>query len=176
MDIRNYQLCIKHGAFTGPTCSRCGPDWNKGAVLPSSSPASVPEARKADKLGAALLPLATEKFAKQNPVQGPPRQARTKRTVPEAEFEMMLEARRQQGQIRDYFFQGITLRIGDGAKYTPDFFVMNMDDSATLIETKGPFIRDKGLMAWRAAKDRYGRIFTFEMHQRAKGGVWTKIL
>lgn len=59
MDIRNYQHCEVHGPFVGKSCSRCGPDWNQGGVLPSSSPASVPEARNAD-----IVPELTPKAEK----------------------------------------------------------------------------------------------------------------
>ncbi len=99
----------------------------------------------------------------------------------EAEFAMILEARKRAGEILRYEFEGITLRFA-GVKYTPDFVVFWLEDISQsiqikFIEVKGPFIkgnRERAVERFRHAKT-YWPEFSFEMWQSSKDG-WKQII
>jgi hypothetical protein len=106
----------------------------------------------------------------------------------EAEFAMILEAMKRNGEILRYEFEGITLRFAN-VKYTPDFFVsvasvksMETGHLRTFrhfkfIEVKGPFIRgnrERAVERFRHAKT-YWPEFTFELHQKSKDG-WKQLI
>lgn len=48
-----------------------------------------------------------------------------------------LEARKKSGEILDYKFEPITLKIAKDTRYTPDFFVMMADCTLEFHEVKG---------------------------------------
>ncbi len=99
----------------------------------------------------------------------------------EAEFAMILEAKRREGIISRWLFEGITLRWND-VRYTPDFitfpgFSPESDTEIHIIETKGPWIkgnRERAVERFRHAKT-YWPEFTFEMHHRTKNG-WKQLI
>lgn len=55
----------------------------------------------------------------------------------ERDYAQHLEARRQAGEIREYYFEALKLRIGRACFYTPDFLVVRADDVVELHEVKG---------------------------------------
>ncbi len=101
----------------------------------------------------------------------------------ESEYALILEAQKRAGEILRYEFEGITLRFSN-VKYTPDFIIFlnpaaDWKGQPTLkfIEVKGPFIkgnRERAVERFRHAKTFWPE-FTFEMHQRTKGG-WRQII
>lgn len=103
----------------------------------------------------------------------------------ETAYSLILEARKRTGDIVDWEREGITLRWPDGMAYTPDFTVIKyVDDPAgasgplvriLFVETKGPRIEEDALVKYRAARDKWGRFYRFEMQQLTKEG-WNRIL
>lgn len=55
----------------------------------------------------------------------------------EAAYEAYLEVLKRAGEIVDYKFEGIKLRLADNTFYTPDFLVFAKDDVVELHDTKG---------------------------------------
>lgn len=53
----------------------------------------------------------------------------------------VLEPLKRAGRVREWFFEAITLKLGDDCRYTPDFFVVTDTGEAELHEVKG-FWRD----------------------------------
>jgi hypothetical protein len=100
----------------------------------------------------------------------------------EAEFGMMLEARRRRGEIDGYLFEGFKIRLADGCWYTPDFMAWKwcaphrIDKSiwVRFYEVKGRHIWDDAKVKFRVAKEQV-KWATFEMHQKTKEG-WKQIL
>lgn len=102
----------------------------------------------------------------------------------ETEFSMMLEAQKRRGEILEWRFEGITLAwgcdpvTGKPMRYTPDFYVVQSPIGGKmpiiLMETKGPFIRQKDLIRFKGCRSDWP-MFRFEMHQKTKEG-WSKLL
>lgn len=64
-------------------------------------------------------------------------------------------------------FEAITLKLADGARYTPDFLVQTLND-LELHEVKG-FFREAAKVRWKVAKGIYGGMFKFVLVRRIKG-------
>ena len=60
----------------------------------------------------------------------------------EREYSLLLESRKQAGDVLWYKFEGFKLRLADNTFYTPDFAVMNADCSFECIEVKGFWMED----------------------------------
>jgi hypothetical protein len=89
----------------------------------------------------------------------------------EREYHNILELRKKAGDILWFRHEGITLKLGDDCRYTPDFFVMAPDGTMSIIEVKGGFIRPDSIVKLRAAAAQYP--FRFLMAQKTKDG-WTE--
>lgn len=59
----------------------------------------------------------------------------------EAEYAQMLEAQARSGLIKSWMYEGITVRLADGVRFTVDFNVLALDGSLSMVETKG-FMRE----------------------------------
>lgn len=105
----------------------------------------------------------------------------------EAEFGLILEVRRRKGEFRTVEFECVTLRVGDGAKYTPDWFCepegwglvggdldAAFDGRLRFFEIKGPQKWDDAIAKFKSAVDRYGRWARFEMWDKIDGH-WRQI-
>lgn len=92
------------------------------------------------------------------------------KTAPERMMAALLERHRIAGEISRWQFEGLTLLIGDGTRYTPDFYVVDQFDHVKLIEMKGPFIREDSLIKAKVAKAHYPE-FEFEMWQLKNGSL-----
>jgi hypothetical protein len=68
----------------------------------------------------------------------------------EAAYAMVLRARQAAGEIAWWKFEGITLKLADDTRYTPDFAVMLADGSMEMHETKG-FMRDDAFVKLKVA-------------------------
>lgn len=55
----------------------------------------------------------------------------------EQAFGLRLFSAKQRGEIFDYAFEPVKLRLGRGAWYTPDFMVYEKDRTVTVYEVKG---------------------------------------
>ena len=65
-----------------------------------------------------------------------------------------LETLKRLGEIQWYKFEGIKLRLGEGAYFTPDFFVMTSNFSLEVHEVKG-FWREAAKVRIKAASEMY---------------------
>lgn len=101
--------------------------------------------------------------------------SKRKRTKTELEFSLILSRDLHAGLIHSFQEQSLTLVIGDGCRYTPDFSVWLLDGTLKCIEVKGPYIREDALVKYKSAVRQYPKI-QFELHQRQKGGQWSKLL
>ena len=54
----------------------------------------------------------------------------------EAAYSLWLDKRIADGEVLDYWFEGITLKLADATRYTPDFLVMVADGGLELHEVK----------------------------------------
>ena len=54
----------------------------------------------------------------------------------EAAYSLWLDKRKADGEILDYFYEGITLKLADATRYTPDFLVMLADGTLECHEVK----------------------------------------
>lgn len=72
----------------------------------------------------------------------------------ELAYARMLECRKQAGEIVRYEFEGLSLKLADGAKYTPDFYVL-FKDHVELHEIKGGLVREAALVRFKVAVERY---------------------
>lgn len=60
----------------------------------------------------------------------------------ERAYQTILEARKRNGEVREYHYQLVTVRLADAVRYTPDFTVILADGRLELHEVKGGFVRD----------------------------------
>ncbi len=93
---------------------------------------------------AALMPLADEK-----PASGPKFKSKA-----EARYADILDNQKRRNIIRDWSYEGVTLKLADGVRYTPDFLVTENDGRMTLIEIKG-HMREAARVRLKVAVDRY---------------------
>ncbi len=89
------------------------------------------------------------------------------RSKAEARYAAILEARKASGEIRDWAYESIRLRLVDGeiVWYTPDFDVLELDGTTTLIEIKG-YMREAARIRYLMARQRYPQ-FRFRL-------IWAK--
>jgi hypothetical protein len=73
----------------------------------------------------------------------------------EAKYALGLEAMKRNGEIRDYYFEGIKLRLGDNCYYTPDFMVIDNNGVICFEEIKGGYFTDDGIVKWKIACEKY---------------------
>lgn len=93
---------------------------------------------------------------------------------------IILEARRQAGEIVSWRFEGIRLKWGHDLKtgssmhYCPDFVVFLKDsERPLLIEVKGKHIRDRDIVRFKGCRASWPE-FDFQMLQW-KNGCWTRL-
>jgi len=97
----------------------------------------------------------------------------------EARFHELLFEQKVKGNILDFEYERIKLKLADATFYTPDFVVYplvgNYTDNPCLkfIEVKGPFIRDDAMVKFKVAKEMF-KHFDFEMWQ-LKDSTWRRI-
>jgi hypothetical protein len=69
----------------------------------------------------------------------------------EADYATRLEILRGLGEIRSWMYEAVKLKIGNGAWFTPDFFVRMASGSIEFHETKGGFAREAAMVRIRSA-------------------------
>lgn len=82
-----------------------------------------------------------------------------------------LEALRQRGEILFWRFEGATLRLANGARYTPDFLVMDKDGGLRAEEVKGHF-REAAKVRIKVAASIFP--FPFIVLSEPKNGEWKR--
>ncbi len=60
----------------------------------------------------------------------------------EAAYAQKLELHKRAGEVLWYAFEGVTLKLADGCRYTPDFAVMLADGVIEMHEVKGYWTED----------------------------------
>ena len=94
----------------------------------------------------------------------------------EREFSVLLEARKRDGNLKEWKYEGVRLLWGDCMVYTADFSALRPDGFVELHEIKGPFIRDRDIVRFKGCRAEWKEWFCFEMHQRTKEGQWNRLL
>lgn len=90
----------------------------------------------------------------------------------EAEYAALLEARKVAGEIVWYRFEGITFKLADDTRYTPDFAVMMADGAMEMHEVKG-FWRDDAKIKIKIAADMFPfRFVSARKVSKKAGGGW----
>lgn len=83
----------------------------------------------------------------------------------ERAWSQVLEARRVAGEVREWHFEGVTLKLAHDTRYTPDFFVVLSDGACELHEVKG-FWRDDAKVKTKVA----ARLFPFPIVAVSRDG------
>ena len=79
------------------------------------------------------------------------------------------------GQIAWFAFEGITFKLADDTRYTPDFAVMNADGTMEMHEVKGSldYIQDDAKVKIKVANDMFPfRFFLVAPITKKRGGGW----
>lgn len=99
-----------------------------------------------------------------------PRHQRGEMNRLEARYAEYLEARRLAGEIHQWWFEALTLKLADDCRYTADFLVQLPDGTLELHETKGHWRDDAKVKVRLAAK-----LFPFRIvaARWSKRGGWT---
>lgn len=93
----------------------------------------------------------------------------------EAEYAKILEARRACGKVLWYRFEGVTLKLADNTRYTPDFIVMLDSGELEAHEVKGSmnFIQDDAKVKIKVAADIFPfRFILVAPIAKKHGGGW----
>lgn len=91
----------------------------------------------------------------------------------EEEFAQYLEAIKRLGQIHEYLFEPITLRLAKRTSYTPDFYVVQPDGEQIFYEVKGYFMDDAKVKV-KVAREKFPFFRFVIVRKKAKkdGGGW----
>lgn len=87
----------------------------------------------------------------------------------EEKYAWVLEGRKLAGEIQQYGFEKLTLKLGADCRYTPDFFVVNRDGEIEFHEVKG-FFRDDAKVKIKVAAESFP--FRFFLARFSRDG-WT---
>lgn len=90
----------------------------------------------------------------------------------EALYADRLDLMQRAGEIRKWWPHPFTLKLGDGAKYTPDFMISHNDGSVEIVEIKGHGWA-AGMLRFKWAATLY-ELFDWSMVRR-EGRAWTTI-
>jgi len=92
----------------------------------------------------------------------------------EAEYALMLGDRQARGEVAWWKYEGITMKLADDTRYTPDFAVMLASGEMEFHETKGGFIREDGWQKLKIAAGMFPFRFLLCQKQAKKdGGNWS---
>lgn len=89
----------------------------------------------------------------------------------EAAYATTLEASRNAQEIVWYAFEGVTLKLADGCRYTPDFAVLRADGVMEMHEVKG-YWTDDARVKVKVAADKFPFVFKAVYKQPKNGGGW----
>lgn len=88
----------------------------------------------------------------------------------EAKYALLLEARKQAGEICFWRYEQIKFRLADKTWYTPDFYIMLADGTIEIHETKG-FMQDDANVKIKTVAELFPELL-FVLVKWEKGG-WT---
>ncbi len=92
----------------------------------------------------------------------------------EAAYAARLEELKAAGEILWHSFEGLTLRLADRTRYTPDFAVMRADGLLELHEVKG-FWRDDARVKIKVAAELFPfRFIAVKAKSKKAGGGWSQ--
>ena len=89
----------------------------------------------------------------------------------EARYAVELVARKRMGEVRWWRFEGMTLRIANGARYTPDFTVLPADGPLEFVEIKAGVMHEASIVRLKVAASLYP--FRFVLVRFARGETTT---
>jgi hypothetical protein len=91
----------------------------------------------------------------------------------EAAYAVRLEEMKAAGVIRWFSFEGMTFKLADNTRYTPDFAVMRADGLIELHEVKG-FWRDDARVKIKVAAELFPfRFIAVKAKTKKSGGGWS---
>jgi hypothetical protein len=93
------------------------------------------------------------------------------RSKTESHYAARLFSLRVIGQIHDWRYEAVTLRLGDRVRFTPDFRVVMADGTVELHEVKGAYTREDARIKLQAAATLFQE-YRFKLATYAKGR-WT---
>jgi hypothetical protein len=100
---------------------------------------------------------------------GPAKKRRGVMNRTEARFaKEVLDVLKLAGDIAGYQFEGVRLRLAEGAGYTPDFVVRHKDGVVEFAEVKG-FWREAARVRIKVAAEQYGWLGKFVAVRLVKG-------
>jgi hypothetical protein len=84
----------------------------------------------------------------------------------------ILDAWKKSGSVHEWWFEGITFKLGDDCRYTPDFLVQRPDGKLECHEVKG-FWRDDAKAKIRVAAGMFPfRFVAVSRRATNRGGGW----
>lgn len=90
----------------------------------------------------------------------------------EAEYDALLAQLQMTGEIQWYSFEGMTFKLADNTRYTPDFAVMRTGGVIELHEVKG-FWRDDARVKIKIAAELFPfRFIAVKKRAKKHGGGW----
>jgi hypothetical protein len=98
---------------------------------------------------------------------------RTGMNKTEAAHAADLEMRKRIGEIQDYLWEPLRLKLAPDCTYEPDFLVLMADRTIEFHEVKGGFITDDGLVKVKVAAQRFP-FFRFMLYQYDRRGCKIK--
>lgn len=91
----------------------------------------------------------------------------------EAAYAAVLESEKVAGLILWYVFEGVTLKLANNTRLTPDFAVMGADGELQMREVKG-FMMDDAWVKLKVAASLFPfRFFVIRSVPKKSGGGWT---
>jgi hypothetical protein len=91
----------------------------------------------------------------------------------ERSMALELEAKKRAGDIHEWRYERVTLKLADDTRYTPDFEVIENDGALTMVETKGRWMDDAKVKIKVAAEQFPERTFkAFRPRAKKHGGGW----
>lgn len=91
----------------------------------------------------------------------------------EAAYKAHLDALQREGKVLWYAFEGITLRLADGCRYTPDFVLMTNEGWIECHEVKGYWADDARVKIKVAAEHFPFRFIALKVKAKKDGGGWS---
>lgn len=90
----------------------------------------------------------------------------------EAAYDAYLDGLKHHGQILWYKFEGVTFKLADNTRYTPDFLVMTADNVIECHEVKGYWQDDAKVKIKVAAAMYPFRFIAIKAQAKKNGGGW----
>ena len=99
-------------------------------------------------------------MAKRTRFKAKPKQKGVMNKTEEWYYTSVLKPRILTGEVETIEYEAITFKLGDGSRYTPDFYVKRTDGHCELHETKG-YWREDDRVKIKVAASKYSEFFWF---------------